>query len=101
MIDIKTVDLVSVALLTVYVLVREVVAPLVRNALSKKNSTPDATIKRLNPNSLTLGKLSGILKGHVEYDSERTGEIKKDIREIRQELIKHGERLVGLETRSQ
>jgi len=97
MIDLKSVDLGSVILLTLYIVVKDIVVPLVRKVTTKKE-TPDETIRRLNPNSLTLGKLGGILKSHVEYDAERTSEIKKDIREIRRDLVKHGERLAGLES---
>lgn len=98
MIDIKGIGSEGVVVITLFLVIRELVIPMWQRLLRKKVK-PDETVRRLDPDRLTLVKLHQAVIDHESYDNERTLEIKSIIREIEKELRKHGERIAVLGSR--
>ncbi|UCE21498.1 MAG: hypothetical protein JSV46_04575 [Candidatus Aminicenantes bacterium] len=88
----------GVVVITLFLVIKELVIPMWQRLL-RKRAKPDETVRRLDPDRLTLAKLHQAVKDHESYDNERTLEIKSVIREIEKELRKHGERIAVLGSR--
>lgn len=106
MIDIKGIGSEGVILITAFLIFKDVILPLLKRVfipwwgkkvLHKPNPTATQQLNR-NPNSLTLAKVGQALEDHEKHDLERTDDIKKDIRKIRDKQSEHGERLASLES---
>ncbi len=98
MLDIKGIGSEGVVIITLFLVIKELVIPMWQRLLRKKVRR-DETVRRLNPDSLTVVKLHQAVKDHESHDNERTQEIKGDIREIEKELRKHGELIAVLGSR--